>query len=113
MKKFISELDAYPGSFELPEPFLERHLKVWWKKAIEPLSGRGKYDYEFYDPEWDGIVSLITGFGKWDVENVPVGDLQTDGVPMAVKVWVMEVSSAYIYPFLPPRAKLKILGTFV
>ena len=107
---FESELADYPGHFELPHPFLERHMKLWWKEAIEPLKGLSRLDYEFYDGEWGAAVKLIREYGTWSVEAVPVGDLESDGIPSIVKAWVLKDSAEYIYPFLPPRMLLVMSG---
>ena len=107
---FESEIDDYPGSFTLPHPFLERHMRAWWEKAITPLKGLNTLDYAFYDGEWQAAVELINQFGKWNVDGVAVGDLDTDGVPMVVKSWVMQEVSDYVYPFLPPKLRLKVYG---
>ena len=110
MKQIQSELDEYPGSFGLPAPFLERHMRVWWAKAITPLKGVSTLDYAFYDGEWQAAIDLIQQFGEWNIDGVAVGDLSSDGVPMAVKSWVMQEVSEYVYPFLPPKLRLKALG---
>lgn len=110
VKEFTSELDDYPGTFSLPDPFLDRHMRVWWEKAIKPLKGLSQLDYEYYDGEWQAAVELIEKFGAWAVEDVPIGDLGSDAVPMSVKAWVMGVTSDHILPFLPPRIKLRALG---
>jgi hypothetical protein len=107
---FDSELDDYPGYFELPHPFLDRHMRVWWKHAIEDVKGLGSLDFELYDGEWKGLVALVERHGKWAVEGVPVGDLASDGVPMVVKSWAMQEADNYIYPFLPLRIRLKLSG---
>ena len=103
-------LEDYPGYFELPHPFLDRHIKLWWKEAIEPLNGLSRLDYAFYDGEWDAAVKLIRDHGKWEVDAVPIGDLESDGVPSIVKSWVMKEAADYIYPFLPPRMLLAVSG---
>jgi hypothetical protein len=108
---FDSELEDYPGYFELPHPFLDRHMQLWWKHAIEPLKGLSRLDFEFYDAEWLAAVKLITEYGTWAVKAVPTGDLSSDSVPSAVKAWVMQKTSEYIYPFLPPKMLLATLGT--
>ena len=106
---FESELDDYPGFFELPHPFLDRHMKLWWKEAIEPLKGVTRLDYAFYDGEWNAAIKLIREHGKWSIDGVPIGDLESDGVPSVVKAWVKEAAE-YIYPFLPPRMLLAVSG---
>ena len=110
MKVIESKLEDYPGSFSLPEPFLDRHMKAWWGKAITPLKGVSTLDYAFYDGEWQAAVELITQHGAWSVEGVAPGDLLTDSVPMVVKSWVMKEVSDYVYPFLPPKLLLKMSG---
>ena len=109
-KEFESSLDGFPGSFSLPDPFLDRHVKAWWALAIAPLKGLSRFDYEFYDGEWAAAVELITKFGQWAVDDVPVGDLSTDSVPAAVKTWVTREVDGYVYPFLPPKVLLNQLG---
>lgn len=107
---FDSNLDDYPGFFELPHPFLDRHMKLWWKEAIEPLKGLTRLDYAFYDGEWSAVVALIQGHGKWEIEGIPVGDLESDSVPSIVKAWVTKEASEYISRFLSPRMSLAIAG---
>jgi hypothetical protein len=107
---FESSLEDYQGYFELPHPFLERHMKAWWEVAITPLKNLTQLDYEFYDGEYRGAVKLIAQHGKWAVDALPVGDLDTDSVPSEVKAWIMQEASAYIYPFLPPSIRLKMSG---
>lgn len=107
---FESNIPEYPGHFSLPNPFLDRHMRAWWDKAITPLKGMTDLDYERYDAEWEGVVELITQFGEWHVEGVPVGDLDSDGVPMVVKNWAMKEASDYIAPFLPLRIRLRLFG---
>lgn len=85
-------------------------MKVWWQNAVTALKEVTRADYEFYDGEWNALVELVTQFGAWDIEGVPVGDLTTDGVPMAVKTWAMEKANEYITPFLTPRMKLLASG---
>jgi hypothetical protein len=110
---FESELEDYPGYFELPHPFLDRHMKLWWLHAMEPLKGLGRLDFDFYDADWKAAVELITQYGTWSIKAVPVGDLKSDGVPSAVKAWVMQQASEYIYPFLPLKMRVAALGTTV
>ena len=110
MKEFTSELDDYPGSFSLPEPFLERHMRAWWEVAIKPLEGMSELAYERYDAEWQGTVKLIREFGKWDIEAVSIGDLDSDAIPMEIKAWVNQDASLYVFPFLPLAIKRKMLG---
>ena len=98
----------YPGYFELPYPFLDRHTRVWWEVAINPLKKLSDFDWAFYDGEWKAAVKLIREHGKWEIEGVPVGDLTTDGVPAIVKAWVMQEASLYITGFLPFRLRLKM-----
>jgi hypothetical protein len=107
---FTSELDDYPGTFNLPHPFLDRHMRVWWQIAIRDIQGMSEADFAVYDAEWKAAVELIRQFGAWDIDNVPVGDLDSDSVPMAVKQWVIEVADIYIYPFLPPRIRRRVRG---
>ena len=111
MKQFDSELEDFPGSFSLPDPFLDRHMKVWWETAIPPQRDHTRFDWEQHDGEWKACIQLVTEFGKWNVDNVPVGDLTSDGVPSAVKAWVMGAVSAYIAPFVPRSLLLQLLGT--
>jgi hypothetical protein len=98
----------YPGYFELPYPFLDRHTQVWWELAISPVKKLSEFDFAFYDGEWQAAIKLISDFGAWEIEGVPVGDLTTDGVPAIVKAWVMQEASLYISSFLPFRLRLKM-----
>ncbi len=108
---FKSELDDYPGFIELPHPFLDRHMRVWWEHAIQGVKNLTGMDFDLYDGEWKAIVALLDGgHGKWAIEGVPQGDLLTDGMPSAVKSWAMQETSKYIVPFLPSRIRLKMLG---
>ena len=100
----------YPGHFKLPHPFLDRHTRVWWEVAINPLKKLSEFDFEFYDGEWQAAVKLISDHGEWAVDGVPVGDLETDSIPAIVKAWVMQEASLYIYPFLPYKIRLKVSG---
>ena len=109
LEQFPALVD-YPGYFTLPSPFLDRHTKVWWEIAINPLKKLSEFDFAFYDGEWQAAIKLILEFGEWEVEGVPVGDLTTDSVPAIVKSWVMQEASTYIYPFLPFNIRRKILG---
>ena len=101
MKEFTSELEAFPGSFSLPDPFLDRHMRVWWETAIPAQKDHTRFDWERHEGEWKAAVKLIVEFGAWSVEGVPVGDLTSDGVPSPVKSWVMGQVSKYIAPFVP------------
>ena len=98
----------YPGYFELPYPFLDRHTRVWWEIAINPLDKRSDNDWAFYSGEWLAAVKLIKDYGDWAIDSVPIGILDTDEVPAIVKSWVMWEASKYISGFLPPRLRLKI-----
>jgi hypothetical protein len=110
MKQFDSELNDFPGSFSIPDPMLDRHMRVWWEEAVVKVKGVPENEYEFYDAEWKAAIALINGFGAWNVEGVPPGDLLTDGVPIAVKAWVKDEVDAYLLPFLPLRLKRRLLG---
>ena len=107
---FECALCDYPGYFKLPNPFLDRHMKIWWEVAVNPLKKLSEFDWAFYDGEWQAAVELIRDFGEWEIEGVPAGDLTTDGVPAIVKAWVMQEANAYIYPFLPYNIRRKMLG---
>jgi len=100
--RFECSLEGYGGFFELPYPFLDRHMRTWWKVAMEDDEREGAYAYSTHDREWLASVELIERFGKWAVDGVPVGDLKSDGVPMAVKVWVTKEVDGYVFPFLMP-----------
>ncbi len=108
---FESVLEDYPGYFELPHPFLDRHMKVWWKLAIDPRDNWTPLDFEYYDGEYKAAVKLITEFGKWAVKGVPKGDLDSDNMPSDVKSWVMLVGSLYIFPKLPISVQRKMFET--
>ena len=110
MKEFTSELESFPGNFSLPDPFLDRHMKAWWSKAIVPLKTTSKFDWERYEGEWAACISLITEYGVWNVEGVSIGDLQSDAVPSAVKAWVMGAIAVYVAPFLPRGLLLQLAG---
>lgn len=110
MPKFESEIPGHPGSFEVPDDLTGRHIREWWKFAIEPAKGLDPFDYEFYNGDWLGAAHLIKNFGKWDMQSVPLGDLGTDEAPAAVKAWVTEKVSDYIAPFLPRSIRLKMSG---
>ncbi len=100
----------YPGFFELPHPFLDRHMKLWWAFGVEPLKALSTFDFDFYDGEWKAAVELIQKYGKWSVDGVPEGDLDGDNVPSKVKAWALQEASAYIYPLLPFSIRRKLLG---
>lgn len=85
-------------------------MRAWWEVAVKPLKGMSEGDYEFYNAEWQGAVELIMYYGEWSVEGVPVGDLGTDSVPMAVIAWVTKEVDEYVYPFLPPAVLRRMLG---
>ncbi len=108
---FESVLEDYPGYFELPFPFLDRHMKVWWEMAITPLGKLTDLDFERYDGEWKAAVKLIKEFGKWAIDGVPEGDLDTDNIPSEVKQWVMLAGSLYIFPKLPISIQRKLFAT--
>lgn len=108
--RFESSLDDYPGYFELPHPFLERHMRAWWQEAIDPLKNLTHLDFEYYNGEYKAAVRLIREFGVWVVDNVALGDLDTDGAPSEVKAWIMAEAAEYIYPFLPHSIRRKLLG---
>ena len=101
----------YPGYFTLPYPFLDRHTRIWWELAITPVKKLSDFDFAFYDGEWKAAVKLIREHGEWEIEGVPVGDLETDNVPAIVKAWVMQEASLYISGFLPFRLRLKMSAT--
>ena len=107
---FVSTLADYPGSFTLPAPFLDQHMRVWWDVAIAPAKKMDAADFDFYHVEWQGVVKLIMDFGFWNIDSVPRGDLDNGNVPAAVKKWVLQVSGEYIYPFLPPRMLARVFG---
>ena len=110
MKEFISELDDFPGSFSLPDPFLDRHMRVWWQTAIPAHRDHTRFDWEQHEGEWKADVQLITEFGKWNLDGVPVGDLTSDGVPSIVKAWVMREMSIFILPFVPAGMLRQLVG---
>ena len=85
---FESEIDEYPGSFTLPHPILDRHMRKWWDVAFSQREG-DVLDYDYAEFEWKAYVALILEFGSWDVDGVPKGDLDGGGMPMVVKSWVM------------------------
>ena len=110
---FESELPGYPGSFTMPHPFLDRHMRCWWDNAFilrkeEELDAT---DYDYAECEWKAYVALITKYGKWNIEAVPVGDLASDGMPMIVKVWVIQEASTYVGFFVPPNRLRGMFGT--
>ncbi len=109
---FESELEDYPGSFELPHPFMERHMRLWWQHAMEPLKALDQLDFEFYNADWLGAVELIKQYGSWDIKAVAPADLGTDNVPSLVKAWVQTEADNYIFPFLPLRMRLAVAETF-
>lgn len=111
MREFESKIEKFPGSFSLPEPLLEAHMRAWWEVAVEPLKNNTRLDWEFYQGEWRGCVRLITEFGKWDVDGVAIGDLSTELVPAAVKAWVQLEVSRYIFPFFPQGMLQRGFGT--
>jgi hypothetical protein len=108
---FESELPGYPGSFTLPHPFLDRHMREWWDAAFEQRKGIDVLDYDYAECEWKAYVALITKYGKWDVEDVPVGDLGGGGMPMVVKSWVTKEASEYVGFFLPPNRLRAFAGS--
>ena len=107
---FESELDSYPGSFTLPHPFLDRHMKAWWDAAFEQRKGIPELSYEYAECEWEAAVKLIRDYGEWKIKGVPVGDLGTDGMVMEVKRWVMLEVDNYVYPFVPPNRLRSVVG---
>lgn len=108
--RFKSELADYPGYFDLPYPFMNSHVKIWFADAITPLKGLTKLDYAYYEGEWEAAVKLITEYGDWQVEGVKVGELTTGDIPAAVSSWVLGEVSAYVIPFLPPKLRLLASG---
>ncbi len=108
---FESVLDDYPGYFELPYPFLDRHMKIWWEMAITPRDKWTPLDFEYHHIEYEAAVELITKFGKWAIDDVPKGDLDSDNMPSAVKAWVMLAGSLYIFPKLPISVQRKMFET--
>ena len=108
---FESEIDGYPGSFTLPHPFLDRHMREWWDAAFKKRKGTDVVDYEYAEFEWEAYVALITKYGSWDVEGVPVGDLDGGGMPMVVKAWVVQEASTYIIPFVPQNRLRGLVGS--
>ena len=108
---FESVLEDYPGYFELPFPFLDRHMKVWWKLAVKPREQGNPLAFEYYHGEYEGIVKLIKEFGEWAVDSVPEGDLDSDNVPSEVKAWVVLAGSLYIFPKLPRSIQRKMFET--
>ena len=107
---FESEIDGYPGSFALPHPFLDRHMRKWWDGAFELRKGIDVLDYDYAECEWKAVIGLIREFGSWDVDGVPVGDLDGGGMPMSVKSWVMREGENYILPFVPLNRLRKVVG---
>ena len=110
---FESEIDGYPGSFTMPHPFLDRHMRCWWDNAfiLRKKQELEAIDYDYAECEWKAYVALITKYGKWNIENVPVGDLDSDGMPMVVKVWVTKEASDYVVPFVPPNRLRGMFGS--
>ncbi len=104
-------LDDYPGYFELPFPFLDRHMKVWWKLAIDPRDQWTPLDFAYHHCEYEAAVKLIKEFGKWAIDGVPAGDLDSDNMPSDVKAWVMLAGSLYIFPKLPISVQRKMFET--
>ena len=100
---FESEVPVYPGSFTLPQPFLDRHMRIWWDGAFEQRKELDTLDYDYAECEWRAYVALIREFGAWNIDGVPKGDLDGGGMPMAVKAWVTLEASNYVIPFVPPN----------
>ena len=106
---FESEIDEYPGSFTLPHPFLDRHMRCWWDAAFKQREG-DVMDYDYAEFEWKAYVALILEFGEWTVKGVSKGDLDGGGMPMVVKSWVTQEASNYIIPFVPPNRLRGLVG---
>jgi hypothetical protein len=107
---FESEIEEYPGSFTLPHPFLDRHMRKWWDAAFEQRKGDAM-DYDYAEFEWQAYVALILEFGEWEIKGVPKGDLDGGGMVMEVKVWVTQEASEYLIPFLPRNRLRTFVGT--
>lgn len=108
---FVSELDEYPGWFQLPHPFLNRHIKVWWDIAVKPTKTLDRFDLEMYRGDYDAAVRLIRDYGEWHVDGVTLADLEGEDVPAAVFKWVSDAASGYIFPFLPFNMLRRAYGT--
>ena len=110
---FESELPGYPGSFTLPSPFLDRHMRCWWDNAfiLRKEQELEATDYDYAECEWKAYVALITQHGKWDIEGVPIGELDSGGMPMAVKSWVTGEALGYVIPFVPPNRLRGVFGS--
>jgi hypothetical protein len=110
---FESELPGYPGSFTMPHPFLDRHMRTWWDNAfiLRKEQELEATDYDYAECEWKAYVALITKHGSWDIEAVKVGDLDSDGMPMVVKVWAIQEASTYVGFFIPPNRLRGMFGS--
>ena len=53
---------------------------------------------------------LLTEFGEWAVEGVPVGEAKADRVPLEVMSWVVDCADEYIWPQLSEK-KARLLST--
>jgi len=107
---YESDVEGYPGHIQFPYPLILPQFKAWWKVAIEPLKTLSKLDFEHFDAEWQGAKVLLTEFGEWAVEGVPVGEAKEDRVPLEVMSWVVDCADDYIGPQLSEK-KARLLST--
>ena len=106
--RYESPLDDYPGHIQFPAPLMFRHVKEWWKLAIEEIVGKRGATFDVIAAEWYAAKRLILGYGEWAIDGVGRGDVEADEVPAEVINFVMNAADVYIYPKLPPTALRRV-----
>lgn len=100
---YPSKLKDYPGYIQFPHPFTYRHFQAWWSKAVAPLKGLTKLDWEATNAEWQGAKELVLEFGEWAIQGVAIGDAREDSLPLEVISFVVDCADDYIAPLLAQK----------
>lgn len=107
---FESVLADFPGFIRLPHPLMLKHVSEWWKSAVEPIKDKTPLDWEFQYADWLAAKNLILAYGEWGIKGVSESAVKNDDVPAEVMAMVTEVTNSYISPFLPSKARRRLLA---
>jgi hypothetical protein len=89
--KDVPELCDFSGSFSFPAHPTGRIFDAWWA-AMKDSGERTKEDDLVMYQAWRGAYALISQWGEWGIDEIPVGDLSAGGenVPISILYLVGE-----------------------
>ena len=91
MKLTIPDNLPISGHVEIPDTITGRMFCAWWE-AYENVKGEPPRSYPNSDwmKRWRGAVALVSGWGKFHINEVNVGDITPDGdnVPLELIAWL-------------------------